>query len=162
MSLTKFPNGIDTGSLVINNNTVNAGAMQVVTASATFDGGTENARGDEDGTSNPTTVFEVSGVALVTVFAVPSEDLEGASATLELGVAGNTAALIAQTTATNIDDGDIWADASPAAGAYTANDPIIVADDIIETVGTANITGGALTYYCIWWPVSDGATVTEA
>lgn len=162
MGLTKFPNGIDTGSLVINGNTVNAGAMQVATASATFAGGTANGRGDFDGTGNPTTVFEVSGVVMATVFAIPSVDLVGASATLELGVASNTAALIAQTTATDIDDGDVWRDAGPAVGAEAANDPLIVIDDIIETVGTANITAGALTYYCIWWPVSDGATVTAA
>lgn len=130
-----------------------------------FAGGTTNARGDHDGTGDGKVMFTVTGVVLVRVFGLCTTDLAGATATIELGVAGNTAALIAQTTATDIDDGDIWKDTSPEVGVDTLANlpgPFLVADgaDIIETVGTANITSGNIKYYCLWRPISaDGNVV---
>lgn len=79
-------------------------------------------------------------------------DLVGSSATIEMGVPGNTAALVAQTTAENLDAGEFWQDAtpevgvSPAAcvnqnvGAATRNGTIA----INITVATANVTAGAM------------------
>ena len=87
-------------------------------------------------------------------------DLAGATATVEVGVTGNTAAIIAQTTATDIDNGDVWRDATPAVGAEALNDPIFIADgkDVILTVATANVTAGVVRFYCVWYPISaDGA-----
>ena len=156
MTLTNFPNGISVNGLQV--------ASQVVTKAVTFAGGTTNARGDFDGTGNPATLFTVTGDVLVTIFAKCSVDLAGASATLEVGVTGNTASLIAQTTATDIDNGDVWRDATPAVGAEAINAPVAIIGglDIIETVGTANITAGALTYYCMWVPLSSDGNVVAA
>jgi len=41
---------------------------------------------------------------------------------------------------------------------------IIIASgqDIIETIGAADITAGALTYYCFWRPLSDDGLVVAA
>jgi len=105
MSLTNFPNGINTGSLYINDLEVQAG-WRVATKTATFAGGTLNARGDIDGTGNPATLFTVTGTVLAVVFGHCTTNLDGATATLEVGVASNTAAIIAQTTATDIDAGE--------------------------------------------------------
>lgn len=163
MSLTNFPNGIDTGSLYINGLAVQAG-WRVATKTATFAGGTANARGDYDGTGNPATLFTVTGTVMVVLFGHCTTDLAGATATLEVGVTGNTAALLAQTTATDIDSGDVWRDASPAVGAEALNDPMVVVGgaDVIETVATANITAGVITYYCLWYPLSADGDVTAA
>ena len=163
MTLTNFPNGIEAGSLYINGTPVQAG-WRIATKEATFAGGTANARGDFDGTGNPATLFTVTGTVMVVIFGHCTTLLAGASATLEVGVSGNTAALIAQTLGTDIDAGEVWRDATPGLGAETLNDPIVIVGgaDIIETVGTANLTGGVITYYCLWLPLSADGNVVAA
>jgi len=137
---------------------------QMATKTMTFAGGTTNDPGDFDGTGNPATLFTVTGVVRMRLFAVCNTNLAGATATLSVGTASTTAGLIAQTTATDIDANEIWYDATPDATVelYSVATEKIVTQNVIQTVGTANITSGALTYYCIWAPVSDGARVTPA
>ena len=81
----------------------------------TFDGGTPNAIGDYDGTGDPFTIFTVTGAVSVRLVAYCTTDLAGGSATLEVGTTKNTAGIIAQTTATDIDENEIWHDTSPDA-----------------------------------------------
>jgi hypothetical protein len=115
------------------------------------------------GAVDATTLFTVTGTVIATVFAVCSSDLiSGGSATIEVGIAGNTASLIAQTTATGIDSGEIWVDTSSATIEALPSDKIIAGTDIIQTIATATLTGGTLTYYCQWTPVSSGASVVAA
>ena len=127
-----------------------------------FDGGTTNARGDNGGTSDPLTLFTVTGVVACKVLGFCTVSLAGASATLEVGTALTTAGLIAQTTATDIDANDIWHDATPDASveASTVAAEKIVFQDIIETVGTADITSGQVYYLCIWRALSPDGQVT--
>lgn len=130
----------------------------ITSKSITYAAGTTGAEG-------ATTLFTVTGVVIVTVFAHCTSDLTGANATIEVGISGNTAAVIAQTTATTIDSGEIWDDASPATiEALANNSEKIVAGgtDIIQTIATAAITGGVLTYYCLWTPVSSDGNVVAA
>ncbi len=135
----------------------------VTSKSMAFAGGTENDPGDYDGTGNPATLFTVTGTVLVTVFGVCSEDLVGNTATVEVGITGNTAALLAQTTATDIDNGEVWIDTAPATVEALPSTYILTGGtDIIQTVGTANITDGTITYYCLWRPLSSGASVVAA
>lgn len=137
-------------------------------APTAFAGGTANARGDNGGTSDPLTLFTVTGDVLVRVFGVCTVDLVSAGGgTLEVGVTGNTAALIAQTTATDIDANDIWNDAAPTVGTDTLANltgPHIIVNglDIIETVGTADITAGQIYYVCLWRPLSPDGSVVSA
>lgn len=109
------------------------------------------------------TLFTATGNVLVRVFGICDTDLTG-SGTVEVGVAGNTAGLIAQTTGTAIDDGEIWVDASPAAGIEALPGTFILNDgaDIILTIATSTIDGGAIDFYCLWRPLSSGASVTVA
>jgi hypothetical protein len=130
-----------------------------------FAGGTTNARGDHDGTADPTTLFSVTGDVLVRVYGVCTDTLVGA-ATIEVGVTGNTAELLAQVAnATAIAAGDIWVDGTvddvrAAAFADVIAERLVVnGSDIIETIGTANITAGELYYVCLWRPVTEGAVV---
>lgn len=106
-------------------------------------------------------VAGVSGAVLIEKMAVRcTEDLAGASATVEMGVAADTDALVAQTTATDIDEGDFWHDATPDPGAGAAITNRVVADDVEITVGTSDVTGGALEVVFWWLPMSDGAQLT--
>ncbi len=132
-----------------------------------FAGGTANARGNLAGTGNPATIFTVTGEVLVRVFAVCKTLLVGATATLELGLVGNTASLIAQTLATDIGANNIWLDATPSVGSdILANltGPHIVVNglDIVETVATANITAGEIEYICLFRPLSFDGKVESA
>lgn len=135
-----------------------------LTKSVTFDGGTTNGIGDYDGTGNPVTLFTVSGPVLLRVFGICSVDLVGASATCSVGTALSTAGLIASTTATNIDVNEIWHDATPDASVElsTVATQKIVNQNVILTVGTANVTAGAITFYCHWFPLGPDSKVTAA
>ncbi len=111
-------------------------------------------------------IFDVTGVAIIDrLVPVCEADLVGASATLALGVTGATTALIAATTATDIDDGDYWLSNAPAALSLAIPaglKDIVVAADVIGTVGTADVTAGAIRFCCWYTPVSsDGALVAS-
>lgn len=110
------------------------------------------------GAQGTVAVATVTGAVLITLGAVLcTTDLTGASATIEMGVAGNTAALIAQTTATSLDAGQFWQDASPEAGVSPAITNKNVYGNIIITVGTANLTAGVITIRFFWRPITAGA-----
>ncbi len=132
-----------------------------------FTGASSNTRGDKDGTSQSYKLYDVVGDVLVRIFGVCTVDLTGASGTLEVGVTGNTAALIAQTTATSIDAGMIWSDSSPTLGVDTLASvlgPYLVVNglDIYEKSATTDIASGNIYYICLWRPVSHGSSVVSA
>lgn len=117
------------------------------------------------GATGATTLFTVTGVVAVRVFAVCSTLLDeaGATATIEVGIAGNTAALIAQTNAVEIDANEIWVDTAPATiEALPAEKIIGAGQDIIQTIATQAISAGVLTYYCLWIPISSTADLVAA
>jgi hypothetical protein len=135
--------------------------------SITFAGATPDAIGDFDGTGNPATVFTVTGTVLAQVFAVCTTSLTfAATATIEVGIVGDTAAIIAQTpmdTAPLIAQ-EIWHDATPdkeielssVAGERIISD----GNDIKLTVGAANVNTGVILFVCFWTPVSGNGSVT--
>jgi len=111
------------------------------------------------------TLFAVTGTVFAQVFGVCQTLMDsGGGATIEVGIAGNTAALIAQTTATDLDQYETWQDASPEAnpGAVdlTGRSFILAeGDDVILTVGTADLTAGKIDFYCLWSPLSTNGMV---
>ncbi len=114
------------------------------------------------GAVGTTTLFTVTGVVALRVFAVCSGvDLTG-SGTLEVGIAGNTAAVIAQTAATAIDVGEIWYGTNPPTVGVMPGQLILSATDVIQTIATNTVTAGTLTYYCLWFPLSQSASVVPA
>lgn len=142
-------------------------SFNVVKASpGAFIGGTADARGDYDGTSNPTTLFTVTGDVVVRVIGVCTTNLAGATATLEVGTTKSTASIIAQTTGTDIDANELWHDASPdtnvEAATVAAAKFVVGGADIIETIGTANLTAGEIYYICLWRPISPDGNVVAA
>jgi len=132
----------------------------------TFVGGTADGIGDYDGSGNPFSIFTVTGDVEVKVVAIGKTNLVGSSATLEVGISGNTAALIAQSSAEAIDAGEIWHDATPDSGielsSVVTQNIIANGADIIGTVGTANITSGAIRFLCLWRPLSRTGVVVAA
>lgn len=128
----------------------------------TFAGGTTNDVGDYDGTGNPATLFTVTGEVLAYIVPVCKTNLAGASATLEVGVAGATAALVAQTTATDIDADEGWFAATPTLAVANTAQYHVLGLNVIQTVGTANITAGVIDYYLFWKPLSDDGNVVAA
>lgn len=124
----------------------------------TFTGGSANTIGDHDGTLDLFTIFTITGTVKVRVVGIVETDLVGAG-TLEVGVVGNTASVIAQVAdATALDVGELWHDNTPDQGIELSSvmpeKVISGGKDIIGTVGTANITAGAIRFLCFWYPLS--------
>lgn len=114
------------------------------------------------GATGASTLFTVTGTVLVNIFAICSADLTGATATLEVGIAGNTAALIAQTVGTTIDAGEIWNSTNPPTVVAPTTSKIISGTNIIQTIATATVDTGVLTYYVYWNPISSDGNLVVA
>lgn len=130
----------------------------------TFAGGTTNAIGDESGTSNPYTMFTVTGIVEISIFALCTTDLVGA-ATLECGTTTTTAGLIAQiANTTTFDEGEIWHDATPDASIELTSviKRNIITEDIELLVGTTDITAGVIQFVVRWAPISSDGNVVIA
>lgn len=112
------------------------------------------------GATGATTLFTVTGAVGVRIFGVVSgADVTG-SGTIEVGIAGNTAALLAQTTGTALDVGEVWIDTAPTTiEAFPAIQIIGAGQDIIQTIATDTLDTGTLTYYCVWFPISEDGNI---
>lgn len=109
----------------------------------------------------PITFFTVSGLVKAKWYALCTYDLQtSGAATITLGTAKTTAGIIASTTASGIDTGEMWIDATADSveAASTASEKLIC-QDVIGTVSTANITGGTAIVVLEWIPVSRGSYV---
>ena len=110
-------------------------------------------------------IADVTGVVAMQLIGVCTVDfVSGGGGTLEVGTALSTAGLIAQATATDLDVGDIWHDATPDASIelVTVATAKIVTQDVNYVVGTADISAGAITWYILWSPISDDGNVVLA
>jgi len=114
------------------------------------------------GAQGTTTLFTVTGSVMMDIFAVCGVRLEGASATIALGVSGQTAGLINTATATAIDAGFSWTTQAINPIARIGTAPAVVSSNVIETIATADITAGSLYYYCFWRPLSANGNVVAA
>jgi hypothetical protein len=116
------------------------------------------------GATGATTLFTVTGTVAVRVFGVCSLTLVGA-ATLEVGISGATAIILAQIAdATALATDEIYTDATPTTKVEALPNQLIIGagQDIIQTIGSTAITGGQLTYYCLWTPISADGEVVAA
>ena len=126
----------------------------IATKSITYVAATTGAVGATD-------LFKVTGTVALQIFGVCSVNIAG-SGTIEVGIAGVTAGLIAQTTGTDIDADKIWVDNAPAKIETLPSQVVLTGQTIIQTIGTDTLTAGTITYYCCWSPVSSSASVVAA
>ena len=118
-----------------------------------------------DGSGNIGTValFTVTGLIEAKLYARCTTSLTAdGAATVEVGVTGSTASLIAQTTATDIDATNIWHDATPDSPVELDSvvTTKILNGNIFLTVATANLTAGVIDFILVYNPLSaDGKVV---
>ncbi len=110
------------------------------------------------------TLFTVTGNVLLAVFGIVDTTLDSAGApTIEVGVTGNTAVLIAQGTAKNYADGDVYVDATDTrvgAGAPPAMQAINDGLDVLLKITGATLSAGVIDFYCLWRPLSSDGLIT--
>lgn len=126
-----------------------------------------------NGATGTVAIFNVTGSVLVSwMYAVCTVDLVGASS-VSLGTAGDVDGFIAATTGTDIDAGEVWTAASPAAGSksplvvntgglVTSQGPKFVRENIIMTVSSAAVSAGAMTFIAVWTPLSSDGLLVAA
>ena len=132
----------------------------VVRKTVAFDGGAGN------GAIGTVALFTVTGDVRVKLTAICSETLVGA-ATLECGIAGATATIIAQIPdATALTLREIWCDATPTTVVEPdSNIPRVVissGEDIILTIGAAAITDGTIKFVVEYEALSTDGAVAAA
>jgi hypothetical protein len=119
----------------------------------------------DTGAQGAYTIFAVTGDVYLQIAGLCETSLTSdGAATVELGIAGNTAALIAQTTATDLDQYETWQDATPEAnpGAITLEIKsffLANGEDIILTIAGADLTAGTIRFTCSWWPITASGRV---
>ena len=123
--------------------------------------------GTDGGGQTTYTIYTVTGNVLMCVAGLCQTLLDSAGApTIELGITGNTAALIAQTTAKDLDADETWQDAVPEANPgiidlFGGSRQFVVANgaDVILTVATADLTAGVVDFHAFWMPLSSNGNV---
>lgn len=104
-------------------------------------------------------VLDITGAVFLQIFPVCQGDLTGAGS-IQLGTDTSTNAMVASTVATNINNGEIWASATPSANLAKVSfiDQIVTGDVGFEITGSA-LTGGTLLFVVFWEPAASGSTV---
>lgn len=116
------------------------------------------------GATGATTLFTVTGCVAVRVWGVCGATIVGAG-TLEVGISGSTAAVLAQLAdATVLATDELYLDATPTTKVEAMPARLLISNgqDIIQTIGTTALTSGQVTYYCVWSPISDTGNVVAA
>ena len=117
---------------------------------------------DDAGAQGTFTIFTVTGDVQFWCIGLCQVLMNSAgAATIELGIAGNTAAINAQTTATDLDQYETWQDATPEPNPgnpslYGGVQTFVIANgaDVILTVATADLTAGDCDFHAFWRPLS--------
>ena len=107
------------------------------------------------------TLFTVTGeVEVYVVGYIDTAVTSGGALTLEVGIPGATAGLIAQTVVGNLLIDLLWIDATPAVLISMPSEKIIAnGADISHIIKTADATAGAITYTCWWRPLSSDGNI---
>ena len=111
-------------------------------------------------------VLTVTGLVRVRIVPVVSTNIgSGGAAKVSLGTDGTAAAFIAATTATELDDGEIWQSSTAAENVpyidYEAMvDQIVNGEDVGYTITTTATTAGNLIFHIWWEPLASGASAS--
>lgn len=109
-------------------------------------------------------IFTITGTVLCRAAGMGIVDLVSAGGgTVALGISGNANAFITATTATDIDAGEGWVDATPSTGENLVAQHKIMKDvTVVITVATGDVTAGQTDLYMLWRPLSPGAKILAA
>ena len=139
--------------------TDNPKLTQSITKTIAFNGTAGN------GAVGLVTVFTLSGlIYCVKCLVWCIEDLVSAGGgSVSLGSTANVVGLIAATTATNIDTGEMWLTNAPGVGTIAV--PSVMSNafwgsTISVDVTVGDVTDGTLVFYLEYIPISAGATVS--
>lgn len=115
------------------------------------------------------TVFTVTGNVLIHALFGICEDAftSGGAAKIELGIVGNTAVFVAQTTATDLIANEIWYAAAPATtleqiDLTTLSFVVTNGTDVSFLVSAVDLTAGKVNLYCVWSPLSADGNIVAA
>jgi len=133
----------------------------------TFNGTVSGAIGETGGSGDPFDIFTVTGDVKAKIVGIVTTTLSGATATLECGVTGDTAGIIAQATVSGaFVANQIWHDATPDTEIELATVMVenIIPNglDVIGTTGTGNIDSGVIRFNCLWRPLSIDGNIVAA
>ena len=115
--------------------------------------------------ATPKKLFTVTGVVEVQLIPVVTTTVTrtAGALTAEIGIAGNTAALVAQADKSLLIAGAVFNGAAPANPAAAPAAKILAnGEDIYLTTGTGNAETGAMTVYCRWRAISATGAVVAA
>lgn len=106
-------------------------------------------------------LFTVTGeVELIVIGYIDTAPTSAGALTLEVGVAGATAGLVAQTGLAALLIDLLWIDATPAVLVAKPSHKVVAnGADIIHTIAGDDATAGQITYYCWWRPLSSDGNV---
>ena len=109
-------------------------------------------------------LFTVTGeVEVIIIGYIDVAVTSGGALTLEVGIAGATAGLIAQTAVGALLIDLLWIDATPAVLVAKPSTKIIANGlDIAHVIAAVAATAGQITYYCWWRPLSPDGLVVPA
>ena len=113
------------------------------------------------GAVGATTLFTVTGTVWVNVIGFCTDDLAG-DGNISVGTSSSTACLCGVQNAVAIDNHEAWADAILAVGGAVAGHHHPVNQDIIQTIAGDTVTGGTITFYCCWSPLSEDGNIVVA
>lgn len=111
-------------------------------------------------------LWTIAGVVEVVSgpFARCTTSLTGATATVALGITGQTSLWIGATTATGITtSAEWWLSTTPTAAGIlvpAALKEVVIDANVIITVATAAVASGVMTFDCFYRPLSSGASLS--
>jgi len=136
--------------------------LRKATKSVTFDG---SAGGGAVGSVSYFTVTGEVLVCFIVPFCTASLTEAAATATIKLGVPGQSSLFVPTTNAVEIDINEFWLDASPSVGGQALaaeNKDTAISANIELTVAAQNVNGGTLRIDCFWYPLSSDGLVVPA
>jgi hypothetical protein len=109
--------------------------------------------------------YTISGIIEAKMVGIVAVTLAGASATISVGVTGDTDALLPVTTGTDLDKNEVWIAtaglASAAPWVDSVHAPVVICGSasptIFHTVAAADVTTGTINYHLYWRPLEPGA-----
>jgi hypothetical protein len=114
-------------------------------------------------TTGTVPVFTVTGMVQIKLVPECTTNVASAAAAdIELGVSTDPNAMIAATTATDLDATNIWIDASPDSNIEalsTSRDYIIGNSDNVIMTLSGQVDSGVLVFRCFWKPISTDGMV---